>query len=135
GLLLSNDVEVSMVSVARVLGVDRRVVRSAVDAILGDEKLSSVYGKLSMTPSLREIAPLMGYGAVEIVPTDAAGKGIVAGVTGLISDYGIGIRQVVADDPTFENPELTVVTERPIPRELIDKLLKVEGVKKVVVLS
>lgn len=135
GVLLANDVEVSLVSVARVLGVDRRVVRSAVDAIVGDERLFSIYSRLAVTPSLREIAPLLGFGAVEIVPDDAAGKGIVAGVTKVISDYGIGIRQVVADDPMFDNPELTVVTQKPIPRELIDMLLKVKGVRKVVVLS
>ena len=135
GVLLANDLEVSVVSVARVLGVDRRVVRSAVDAIAGEARMFSIFSRLSVTPSLREIAPLLGYGAVEIVPDDASVKGIVAGVAGVISDYGIGIRQVVADDPMFENPELTVVTEKPIPRELIDLLLKVDGVRKVVVLS
>jgi len=135
GVLQANDVEVSLVSVARVLGVDRRVVRSTVDYIAADKNLFSIYSKLSVTPSLRDVAPLMGYGAVEIIPTNAAAKGIVAGVTKVISDYGIGIRQVVADDPIFENPELTIVTEKPIPRELIDQLLKTPGVRKVVVLS
>ena len=61
GELLVNDVEISAVSVARVLDVDRRVVKSAVNSILADERLSSVFGRLSVTPSLREIAPLLGF--------------------------------------------------------------------------
>jgi len=135
GLLLAGDLEVSQVSVSRTLEVDRRVVKTTIEAIVADEKLGRIFGSLSVTPSLRELAPILGYGAIEIIPTDAAGRGIVAGVTGAISAAGIGIRQVIADDPMFDNPGLTVITEKPIPRTLIDKILKIKGVKKVVVLN
>jgi predicted regulator of amino acid metabolism with ACT domain len=135
GSLLAGELEVSQVSVSRVLDVDRRVVNSTIKSIMGDERLSSIYGNLSVTPSLRELASTLGYGAIEVIPTDAAGKGIVAGVTGVISRAEIGIRQVIADDPMFDNPELTIITEKPIPRTLIDKILKVKGVHKVVVLN
>jgi hypothetical protein len=135
GLLYAGELEVSQISVSRVLDVDRRVVKSTVESILGDDRLMRIYGNLAVTPSLRELAPVLGFGAIEIIPTDAASKGIVAGVTNLISGAGIGIRQVIADDPMFDNPELTVITEKPIPRNLIDKILKINGVHKVVVLN
>jgi len=135
GHLYAGQVEVSQVSVARVLDVDRRVVKSTIETILSGKKLSEIFSKLSVTPSLRELAPVLGYGAIEIIPTDAAGQGIVAGVTSAISSAGIGIRQVIADDPMFDNPELTIITETPIPRSLIDKILKTKGVHKVVVLN
>ncbi|MFH1056058.1 MAG: amino acid-binding protein [Candidatus Altiarchaeota archaeon] len=136
GLLRAGDVEVSQVSVARVLDVDRRVVKSTIGAVLRDRDLGKIFGSLSVTPSLRELAPVLGFGAVEIIPTNAAGKGIVAGVTSAISNAGVGIRQVIADDPVFaDNPELTIITDKPIPRNLIDKILKVKGVRKVVVLN
>ncbi|MFH0862264.1 MAG: amino acid-binding protein [Candidatus Altiarchaeota archaeon] len=135
GLILAGDVEVSQVSVARVLDVDRRVVKSTIESISGDEKLKAIFSKLSVTPSLKELAPALGYGAIEIIPTDAASQGIVAGVTNTISSAGIAIRQVIADDPMFDNPELTVITDKPIPRNLIDKILKISGVHKVVVLN
>jgi len=61
------------------------------------------------------------------------GTGIGVGIGA--GGAGIGIRQVIADDPMFDNPELTVITEKPIPRELIDRLLKIAGVHKVVVLN
>jgi predicted regulator of amino acid metabolism with ACT domain len=133
--LYAGDVGVKQSSVARVLDVDRRVVKSAVKALLADVRMRDIFSRLNVTPYLRDVAPVLGYGVLEIIPSDAAKEGIVAGVTGVISSAGIGIRQVVADDPMFENPELTVVTERPVPRGLIDRLLKVDGVKKVVVLN
>jgi uncharacterized protein len=135
GLLMAGEVEASQVSVARVLDIDRRVVKSAIESILADEKLRGIFMNLAVTPSLRDLSPILGFGAIEIIPTDAAGRGIVAGVTAAISNAGIGIRQVIADDPMFDNPELTVITEKPIPRSLIDKLLRIGGVKKVVVLN
>jgi uncharacterized protein len=135
GLLLAGEVEVLQVSVARVLNVDRRVVKSTVESILAQDKMRMIFASLSVTPSLRDLAPVLGYGAIEIVPKDAAGKGIVAAVTCIVSDAHIGIRQVIADDPMFDNPELTVITEKPIPRGLIDRILKINGVQKVVVLN
>jgi len=135
GLLMAGQLEVSQISVSRVLDVDRRVVKATIEGVLADAGLKKVFANLSVTPSLRELAPVLGYGAIEIIPTDAAGTGIVAGATKTLSDAGIGIRQVIADDPMFDNPELTIITEKPIPRGLIDKLLKVKGVKKVVLLN
>jgi len=134
-LLWAGEAEVSQVSIARILEVDRRVVKAAITAVVGSPKLMAVYSNLAVTPSLRNLAAVLGYGAIEIVPRDAKDKGIVAAVAAIISSSGIGIRQVIADDPMFDNPELTVVTEKPIPRGLIDRMLRVKGVQKVVVLN
>ncbi|MBU0763129.1 MAG: amino acid-binding protein [Candidatus Altiarchaeota archaeon] len=135
GELLAGEVEVTQVSVANACKVDRRVVKSTLEYIKSEKNLMKVYSNLAVIPSLRDLAPVLGFGAIEIIPDDAAGKGIVAAVTSEISSTGMGIRQVIADDPMFDNPELTVVTEKPIPRNLIDRLLKISGVKKIVVLS
>lgn len=135
GRLFLAGIELSDIKVARAIDVDRRLIKVTVNSILKDEKLKKIFTKLSSTPLLRDVAPELGFGAIEIIPTNASGKGIVADVTGIITDADIAIRQVIAEDPMFENAELTIVTERPIPRTLIDKILDVEGVKKVVVLS
>ncbi len=135
GRLLVNEVELSHVSIAKIAGVDRRIIKSTINSILKDKKLTAVFTKLSSTPLLRDVAPELGFGAIEIIPTDAASKGIVASITGIITDSGISIRQVLAEDPMFRNAQLTIVTEKPIPRELIDKMLQVKGVKKVIIIS
>ena len=135
GRLLFSGVELSDVKVARALGVDRRVVRAAVATITADKTLRELYGKLGSTVVLKDVAASLGLGAIEIIPKNAQTRGIVASVARLISDEGISIRQVTIEDPLESDAEMTVVTEKPIPRTLIDKLLKVNGVRKVVVVN
>ena len=135
GRLFSRDIEIPYTSIARVLDIDRRVIRATVDSILREPRLRRVFTKLDSTLLLRDVAPELGYGAIEIIPTDAASKGIIAGVARIIADSGISIRQIIAEDPMFENAETTIITEKPLPRELIDEMLRVPGVRKVTVLS
>jgi hypothetical protein len=135
GKLYAKEMEIPHTAVAKVLDVDRRVIKATVDAILAEPKLAKIYGKLDYTLLLRDVAPDLGFGAIEIIPTDAAEKGILAGVTKTIVDAGISIRQIISDDPMFPGAETTVITEKPLPRTLIDKMLKIRGVKKVIVIS
>jgi len=135
GRLFSRNIEIPYTSIARVLDIDRRVIRATVDSILREPRLRRVFTKLDSTLLLRDVAPELGYGAIEIIPTDAASKGIIAGVARIIADSGISIRQIIAEDPMFENAETTIITEKPLPRELIDEMLRVPGVRKVTVLS
>jgi predicted regulator of amino acid metabolism with ACT domain len=135
GKLYAKEMEIQHTSVAEVLDVDRRVIKATIGSILAEPKLKKIYGKLDYALLLRDVAPDLGFGAIEIIPTDAAEKGIIAGVTKVIVDSGISIRQVMSDDPMFPGAETTVITEKPLPRTLIDKMLKIRGVKKVIVIS
>lgn len=135
GKLFFSGVELADVKVARALDIDRRVIKTTIETIVGDRRLNELYSKLGSTVLLKDVAPALGFGAIEIIPKNASTKGIVASVAKVISDEGISIRQVTTEDPMFSDAEMTVVTEKPIPRELIDKLLKVNGVRKVVVVN
>jgi len=135
GRFFSGEVEVPGASIARALDLDRRVVSSAAQIILNDPTLKKIFGKLNTTLLLKDVASEMGFGAIEFIPKDAASKGIIAGVAKVIAESGISIRQITTDDPMFDNPGMTIVTERPLPGEVIDKILALPEVKKVVVLS
>ncbi len=135
GGLFLRKIEIPYTSVAKVLNVDRRVVKATINSILNEPRLKKIYTKLDSALLLRDVAPEIGYGAIEIIPTDAASKGIIAGVTKIIDDAEISIRQIISEDPMFENAETTIITEKPIPREKIDEILQISGVKKVTVLS
>ena len=133
--LFYKDVEVPFVSVARVLSTDRRVVKSTAESIMKSRELCEIYSRLDSSLVLRDVAPFLGFGAVEIIPTSASRKGIIAGITKIIVKSGIGIRQVTADDPMFPGAQTVVITEKPLPRKLIDKMLGIPGVKKIIVIS
>lgn len=135
GGMYCRELEVPYTSVAKALDVDRRIVKSTVDAIRKDKRLKKIYAKLDSVLLLRDVAPELGFGAIEIIPTDAAKKGIVSGVAKVIVDSGISIRQIISEDPMFPGAETTVITEKPLPKHLIDRMLKIPGVKKIMVLS
>jgi len=129
------EVEVSPSAIARALDLDRRVVSSTGEAIAQDPKIQKIFSKINSILLLRDVAPELGFGAIEIIPKDPASKGIILGVVRLITESGISIRQITTDDPMFSNAEMCIVTEEQIPRELIDKMLKIPEVKKVIVIS
>ena len=60
--------------------------------------------------------------------------GIIAEATALISKEGISIRQILAEDAEiYPDPKLILITDRPIPGELLPKFLKIPTVKQVTI--
>src|SRR5437667_11915119 len=117
----------------RAAGVDRRVVTATVDTIDKNAELRAFFDALRPVCHLREIAPIMNWGAIEIVPTNASKPGILAGVAAIIAQAGISIRQVIMDDPEIvDDPHGLIVTEAPVPERLLPQIKQVDGVKSVV---
>jgi len=119
-------------SVAEEAGVDRRTVVEAIREIERDEFLGKFFSLLKPAgPSLTEVAKLLGYRCITVeVYRDE--PGILAHVAGLLSEMGVNIIQVVAEDPgLYENQKLYVVVSSPVPGEVIDKILSHPAVKRV----
>jgi predicted regulator of amino acid metabolism with ACT domain len=132
GKVTSGKIEIPHTQLAREVGVDRRVVDSTTEAILEDPLLKNIFEKVHSMPLLRDVAPSLGLGVIIIIPDDAAHSGIIADVTGVISDHGISIRQAVSDDPYFTSePRLTIITDSKISGEVVEKLLNLKSVKGV----
>lgn len=135
GRIYCGDIEIKPNSLSRSVGVDRRVVLEVVRKIMQDEVLAQFFEGLSPTASFGSSATIMGFSVIEIVPESAQTPGIVAGVLSIIAEHGINVRQVIADDPDLtEEPKATIVTETPIPHELINDLKGVPGVRALVLL-
>ncbi len=131
GRVVSGGIEIPNTQIAREIGVDRRVVDSTTDAILADEKLKRIFQNISQIPSLMDLAPVLDLSTLTIAVTDAGQKGIVATITGLLAENGISIRQTVSEDPEFtDEPRLHIVTDEPIPGDLLNDLRKLEIVRK-----
>jgi uncharacterized protein len=131
GRVVSGGIEIPNTQVAREISVDRRVVDSTTDAILADEELRRIFQNISQIPSLMDLAPVLDLSTLTIAVTDAGRKGIVASVTGLLAENDISIRQTISEDPEFtDEPRLHVVTEEPIPGEVLNELRELEFVRK-----
>jgi predicted regulator of amino acid metabolism with ACT domain len=130
----AGEVLVADTALARAAKVDRRVVRSTVETISKDKQLSRFFSKLMPTINFKDVAPVMGWSAIEIVSTDAGQPGILAAVSSIISESGISIRQAIVDDPeTSEEPRIFIITESTVPPEIIPRLRSAKGVKSLTI--
>jgi uncharacterized protein len=136
GAVYAGDVEISDTAVARAADVDRRIVRSTVDTISDNPQLERAFSRFAPTLHLKDVAPALGLGVLQIVSSDARQPGILAGVSNVIAEAGMSVRQAIVEDPEFsDEPLLFVVTETPVPGTLIPLLQRVRGVKSVTVRS
>ena len=134
GAICAGSIEIADTAIGRAADVDRRIVRSTVETILNDARLSRVFTRLAPTLHLKDVAPDLGCGVIEIVVADARQPGILTGVAKVISDHRISIRQANVEDPDFtEEPKLFVVTESRVPGAIIPLLQAVPGVRGVTV--
>ena len=128
-----NEIEISTVEIARAAGVDRRTVVATIKMVEGDPSLSGLFSKLqSAGVSLVGVARQLGLGILEIVAENPRSPGIIAGATRILAEAGISLRQALVDDPELVlEPRLVLITERPVPGEVVQRLLNTTGVVKV----
>ena len=128
------EIELPDTKIARAFEIDRRVISSTIDTIMKNEELKTVFSNLIPTCHLKDVAPKMKWGVIEIIPTDARAPGIIADIAAIIADNNISIRQAIVDDfELSEEPRLFIVTEKQIPGSLLPEIRKTNGVKAVVV--
>ena len=134
GKVVSGTIEIPHVQIGKEINVDRRVVDSTVKHILEDEKLFDLFKHVRSIPFLAEVAPYLDLGVIVIIPDDGAEVGIISGVTKIVSESGLVIRQAVSDDPYFnEAPRLTLITDQKVPGKIVEQLRDVKGVKGVTI--
>lgn len=127
----AGEIEVPYTKIAKALNVDRRVVKETVGMILAVPELKEIYANLEPTVHMKHVGRHVGYGVIEIEPEPRT-VGILAKISQKIAERGINIVQVVAEDPElYPEATLTIITERPIPGDLINELSKLEGVKRI----
>ncbi|MDD1775950.1 MAG: hypothetical protein LUP94_01190 [Candidatus Methanomethylicus sp.] len=132
GKIICGQVEITDSGLARAAGTDRRVVRDTIKDIMSDPRMRTIFLGLKPAGSfLKDIAPTLGYGVVEIRARPEA-VGVIAKATSYISEAGVGIRQILAEDPDLNpDPKLLIITERQVPGEVVTNLLKIPTVTKV----
>lgn len=128
------DVLIADSALARAAGVDRRVVKSTVETIKGDQTLQKFFSQLLPTNHLKNAASVMGWSAIEIVPMNAQEPGIISGVADILMRSNISIRQAIVDDPmTSEEPRLFIVTDSMVPSDIIPLIRQAKGVRGVTI--
>ncbi|MEW6069226.1 MAG: amino acid-binding ACT domain protein [Candidatus Thermoplasmatota archaeon] len=134
GKIYCGRIKLAATALANACGVDRRAVNATIQTITKNKKLSDIFSRLLPTSYLKDIAPLMGWGVLEIVAEDPRAHGILAGVANVIAGSKISIRQAVVGHPEMlEEEHLFIITEKPIPGKIIPDIRNVKGVKSVII--
>ena len=134
GTVFSGPISITDTALAKAANTDRRTVLATIATVEEEEELRIIFTKLHSTCSFKEVAPYMGWGVIEIIPEDVSTVGILAGLSRIIADAGISVRQAIVDDPDMHSdPRAFVITERPIPGALLPKIKEIKGVKGVVI--
>jgi predicted regulator of amino acid metabolism with ACT domain len=131
GNIFLDKIKVSKSEVARVVGVDKRVVTSTMKTIMSEPQLAAVFSKLKPSCSLVEVASEMGWDVLAITLSDPAIPGVLGNVAQTIGNAGVSIRQAIGEDPMFTSGLLYVVTETAIPGHIINEIKHIQGVKTV----
>lgn len=119
-------------NIAGCLDLERFVVDDTIELIEEHIDLKEIFRNLRATAYFGRIAEQIDAGVIEITPKDPHGIGILAGVTKIIADYDISIRQCLTEDSELkEDPKLIVITEDTIPIEALEKIRTVDGVRRV----
>jgi len=127
-------IDLSDSKIARALEVDRRAIPATINMIKKNQVLNKVFSKLTPTCHLKDVAPEMKWGVIEIIPEDPSIPGILAGVASIVANANLSIRQAIVDDfELSEEPRLYIVVEKQVPGILIPKIRNVKGVKAVVI--
>ena len=128
------EIELPDSKIARAFDIDRRIINSTIETIMKKEDLKKVFSNLNPTCCLKDVAPEMNWGVIEIIPEDPSMPGIVADVAAIIADNKISIRQAIVDDfELSEEPRLFIITEKRVPGTLIPKIREAKGVKAVII--
>ena len=134
GKIFCDQVELSDSKIARAFQIDRRIIKATIKTIVDKKDLERIYARLKPTCHLKDVAEVMNWGVIEIIPEDPSMPGIVADVSQIIAQNNISIRQLIVDDfELSEEPRLFIVTEKQIPGRLLPKIKNAKGVKAVLI--
>ncbi|MBU3901773.1 MAG: hypothetical protein KKE04_00190 [Candidatus Thermoplasmatota archaeon] len=130
--IFCGEIKIPEQAVADAIKGDRRMVSATVNTILRNPKLSRIFSKLLPTAHLKDIAPDLGWGVLDVaIGSETDRPGLLANIVDIISTFNVNIKQVVVEDVETPVVHVVIITETPIPGDSLHKIRAVKGVKSV----
>ncbi len=132
GKIYLRNVEVPISELARVIGVNRKIVYHTIEYIEKTYPLKLIFERLNPLPSLIEVAPLMGWEVLEI---ELDKEGYLRGfseVLALLSDNGVSVMEVFSRNLREEPTKLYIVIDGTLPVEVFMRIKEMEGFRKLI---
>jgi len=121
-------------AIADAIGGDRRMVSATVNTILRNPKLKQIFSKLLPTAHLKDIAPDLGWGVLDVaIGKETDRPGLLSSIITLIAEANVNIKQVIVEDVDAPVVHVVIITETSMPGDSIHKIKDVKGVKSVTI--
>jgi len=124
--------ELSPGSMAKALGVNRKVVYLTAETIEFSKALSIFFQNLRPGLRVEAIAPVMGWEALQIEVSGSPGE-VLKNVLGKITAEGNDVIAVNLRNLPGESARLSVVLERPLGGRILQEIGRIPGVTRILV--
>ncbi len=132
GKIYLRDVEVPISELARIIGVNRKIVYHTIDYIEKTYPLKLIFEKLNPLPSLIDVAPLMGWEVLEIeLDKDKYLRGF-SDVLRLLYENDVRVMEVFSRNLREESTKLYIVIDGTLPVEVFVRIKEMEGFRKLI---
>jgi len=132
GKIYLRDVEVPISELARIIGVNRKIVYHTIEYIEKTYPLKLIFEKLNPLPSLIDVAPLMGWEVLEIeLDKDRYLRGF-SDVLKLLDENDVSVMEVFSRNLREEPTKLYIVVDGTLPVEVFVHVKDMEGFRKLI---
>ncbi|MDK2913112.1 MAG: uncharacterized protein PWQ79_27 [Thermococcaceae archaeon] len=132
GKIYLKDVEVPISELARVIGVNRKIVYHTIEYIEKTYPLRLIFERLNPLPSLIDVAPLMGWEVLEIELEKGSYLKGFSEVLKLLQENEVSIIEVFSRNLQHEPAKLYVVIDGTLPVEVFMKIKEMSGFKRLI---
>ncbi|NPA75489.1 MAG: regulator of amino acid metabolism, contains ACT domain protein [Euryarchaeota archaeon] len=127
------DIEISVNSIARAAGVNRKIVYHTIEYIENTYELRSVFERLSPTLSLHNVAPVMGWEVIDIKFKKGRFGCALGELTRVLSEKTCEIRQIIGERELLEENRVLIIVEKPLRMETISEIKNIESVESIMI--
>lgn len=132
GRIYLRNVEVPISELARIIGVNRKIVYHTIEYIERTHPLKLIFERLTPLPSLINVAPLMGWEALEVELEKEMYLEGFSEVLSMLYKRNIQVIEVFSRNLREEPTKLYIIIDGTLPAEVFVKVKEIQGFKKLI---
>ena len=131
--LIMGNIEISVNSIARAAGVNRKIVYHTIEYIEKTYELRSIFERLKPHLSLENVAPIMGWEVLEITFKKGKFGCSLERITKILEDKACEIKEIIGERDVTEANRLIIIVENPMKVDTIAEIRNIESVESIII--
>ncbi|WP_297436086.1 regulator of amino acid metabolism, contains ACT domain protein [Thermococcus sp.] len=132
GRIYLRNMEVPISELARIIGVNRKIVYHTIEYIEKTYPLKLIFERLDPLPSLINVAPLMGWEVLEVELEKEMYLDGFSEVLIMLREKDIHVMEIFSRNLREEPTKLYIIIDGTLPAEVFVKVKEIKGFKKLI---